>query len=235
MSRYISRRAIVVLESPWELDETDANRTSVLPFVEGIGKLTADTVVHYANFYDKSSFEKGLECLCKGDLEGRVVYVSAHGDENRIGDVRLTDLLLAIAQKSEEFKIDGVILGGCFVGERTEEMAECIKGSRLRWCVGYKAAVDWLPTMMVDCSILSTMSGLRSDVFKSWEKLISKIAAAFEYFNPKMAIESDADGHIVTMQEAMSVVVQPSGQGFKAKEVSEDVWMEHTALKEIND
>ena len=56
MSRYQSRLAIVVLESPSELDETDSNRTSVLPFIKGIGKLTGDTAVHYANFYDKSSF-----------------------------------------------------------------------------------------------------------------------------------------------------------------------------------
>jgi hypothetical protein len=235
MSRYLSRRAIVVLESPWELDETDANRTSVLPFVEGIGKLTGDTAVHYANFYDKSSFEKGLECLCKGDLKGRIVYIAAHGKKDRIGNVRLMDLLSAIALKSEEFQIDGVVLGACFVGGRTIDVEDCIKGSRLRWCVGYSAAVDWLPATLVDCSILSAMSGLRSDVFKSRKRLISKIASAVELFNPHTIIGVDVNENGVALQDALSVVAQPVGQGFRAKEVSEDVWFEHTALEELND
>lgn len=38
-------RAIIVLEAPWALDDTDANRTSVLPFVEGVAKYAGDTEV----------------------------------------------------------------------------------------------------------------------------------------------------------------------------------------------
>lgn len=54
--RHSSNRAILILESPWELDYSDSNRTSVLPFVEGVGKLAGDTEVYHANFYDKNSF-----------------------------------------------------------------------------------------------------------------------------------------------------------------------------------
>lgn len=230
MSRYLSKRAILVLESPWELDETDANRTSVLPFVEGIGRLAGDTVVHYANFYDTKSFEKGLECLCKGNLKGRIVYVAAHGENDRIGNVKLMDLLTAIAQKSEEFQIDGVVLGACFVGGKTIDLENCIQGSRLRWCVGYNAAVDWLRASLVDCSILSAMSGIRSNVYRNRERLISNISEAIEPFNPYMEIGTDADDNTVTLQETLCVVVQPVGQGYKAKEVSEEVWEDHTAL-----
>ncbi|MCA1773838.1 MAG: hypothetical protein LC677_15020, partial [Halomonas sp.] len=67
MSTRHASRAILVLESPWELDSQDANRSSVIPFVQGVAKLTGDTDVHHANFYDKKSFEMALECLCKGD------------------------------------------------------------------------------------------------------------------------------------------------------------------------
>lgn len=235
MSRYLSKRAILVLESPWELDETDANRTSVLPFVEGIGRLTGDTVVHYANFYDKSSFEKGLECLCKGNLKGRIVYVAAHGEKDRIGKVKLMHLLTAIAQKSEEFQIDGVVLGACFVGGKTIDMEDCIQGSRLRWCVGYNAAVDWLRASLVDCSILAAMSGLRSDVYRNRERLVENIYRAIEPFNPYMEIGTDADDNTVTLQETLSVVVQPVGQGYRAKEVSEEVWKDHSGLDGIFD
>lgn len=45
--RKVSRasRAILVLEAPWALDEADAHRTSVLPFIEGIAKLAGDVEV----------------------------------------------------------------------------------------------------------------------------------------------------------------------------------------------
>lgn len=46
--RKVSRasRAILVLEAPWALDEADAHRTSVLPFIEGIAKLAGDVEVY---------------------------------------------------------------------------------------------------------------------------------------------------------------------------------------------
>lgn len=58
-----NRRAILILESPWELDSTDTNRSSVLPFVEGIAKLTGNTDVFHANFYDACSGQPKVDTL----------------------------------------------------------------------------------------------------------------------------------------------------------------------------
>ena len=44
-AKQLDRRAILVLESPWELDSHDANRSSVLPFVEGVAKLAGNTAL----------------------------------------------------------------------------------------------------------------------------------------------------------------------------------------------
>ena len=61
------------------LDDGDANRSSVLPFIEGVAKLAGDTEVYHANFYDKRSFEMALDCLCKTKFQNTIVYVAAHG------------------------------------------------------------------------------------------------------------------------------------------------------------
>lgn len=45
-----SSNAILVLKSPWGLDENDNNRSSVVPFMQGIAKFTGDTEVFHANF-----------------------------------------------------------------------------------------------------------------------------------------------------------------------------------------
>lgn len=72
-------RAIIVLELPWELDSTDANRSSVLPFISGIAKLAGDTDVLHANFYDESSLLLAAKCLAKSRHKNAVVYDAAHG------------------------------------------------------------------------------------------------------------------------------------------------------------
>ncbi len=76
---HYSNRAILILENPWELDSADCNRTSVLPFVEGIAKLAGDTEVFHANFYDKRSFDRALEILCSARFNNAVIYIAAHG------------------------------------------------------------------------------------------------------------------------------------------------------------
>jgi hypothetical protein len=39
MPKHTSSNCILVIESPWELDGQDSNRSSVVPFIEGIAKL----------------------------------------------------------------------------------------------------------------------------------------------------------------------------------------------------
>ena len=48
-----TNKAILILESPWELDDGDANRSSVLPFIEGVAKINGDIEVYHANFYGR--------------------------------------------------------------------------------------------------------------------------------------------------------------------------------------
>lgn len=85
MTKKHAHRTILVLESPWGLDDADANRSSVLPFVEGVAKYAGDTEVFHANFYDRSSFEKALACLCRTRYSNTIVYIAAHGSKWKIG------------------------------------------------------------------------------------------------------------------------------------------------------
>jgi len=83
MTRHHARRAIIVLEAPWELDDKDANRSSVLTFIEGVAKFAGDMEVLHANFYDKSSFKYALKCLCKTRYQNAIVYIAAHGGRGK--------------------------------------------------------------------------------------------------------------------------------------------------------
>ncbi|PWV78258.1 hypothetical protein [Halomonas sp. A11-A] len=224
MSKYHASRAILVLESPWELDDKDANRSSVIPFIEGVAKLTGDTEVHYANFYDERSFQIALDCLCKGELESRIVYIAAHGHQKRVAGVDILKLLSRVADKSRRYHIDGVLLGSCFVGEHTTTMEVCLEESRLRWCIGYSAATYWLDASLIDCAILAAMSRLEHDDFLERDVPIETLAEALQLFDPQALIGEDYGGAAVALKDAMSFVLQLRGRGQRARNVTGQVW-----------
>jgi len=226
MRRRFGNRAILVLESPWEMDDTDANRTSVLPFIEGLAKMAGDTDVHYANFYDGNSFAKALECLCKGERRSRIVYIAAHGYRDQIADASMRDLLFQVAKQSKKHRIDGVLMGSCFVGENSATMETYLEGSRLRWCIGYNSATYWLDGTLIDCRLLAILSRLQDKHFKDRELPIKAMAKALSLFNPEVVIGSDYHEKNVTLKEGMSFVLQLRGKGNRARTITDAVWDE---------
>lgn len=47
MPKSKSSNCILVIESPWKLDDHDSNRSSVVPFIQGIARLQGDTEVYF--------------------------------------------------------------------------------------------------------------------------------------------------------------------------------------------
>lgn len=227
--RHSSNRAILVLESPWELDGSDSNRTSVLPFVEGVAKYAGDTEVFHANFYDESSFKKALACLCKSRFSNTIVYVAAHGYKRDIGGVEIIRLLSKIGLESKKYNITGVMLGSCFVGENTTALEASLEDSNLKWCVGYASESDWLAGTLIDCSILIEMSKLDNDEFSNADAMIEHFSRAIAHFSVSFKIGNDYKTKPVSLRESLKFVIQPSGKGRRAALVSNEVFKAYDA------
>jgi len=227
MRNQSSNRAILVLESPWELDSGDANRSSVLPFIEGVAKLAGDTEVYHANFYDKKSFIFALNCLCKTQFKNTIVYIAAHGYKQKIGNMKISDLLFEIGRKSKEYNITGIMLGSCFVGENTTTMEAYIEQTNIKWCAGYSSTSMWLEGTMIDCAILAKMSTLDNRDFSKEHLLINRLAEALSPFSSTYQIGDDYDEDPINLKNSMNFVIQPAGQGKHAKTVSKAVFDAH--------
>lgn len=225
--KHSSNRAILVLEAPWELDDSDSNRSSVMPFVEGIAKYAGGTEVYHANFYDKSSFGKALDCLCKEKFRNTIVYMAAHGYKKETGNVKVSDALVLIGIKSRGCNITGVMLGSCFVGENNTTMEACLEGTNLKWCAGYSSSSYWLSGTMIDCSILAHMSQLEGDDFKSRDLIIQTLGSAISNFSSSCPIGEDYQEVSVSLEDSLQFVVQPAGQGQRARTVSSEVFSIH--------
>lgn len=227
MKKPHAHRAILVLESPWGLDDADANRSSVIPFIEGVAKLAGDTEVFHANFYDKSSFAKALDCLCKTRYRNTTVYIAAHGSERRVGNVDLLEALIQINSRSRDYNITGVLLGACYAGKASSTLQACIEESAIRWCVGYASSAKWMEGTLIDCAILSVMSELTEADHRDADRLTEALAEALAPFSASYPIGEDGKDRPVTLKDSLQAVVQPAGQGYKARNVSGQVFHAH--------
>lgn len=219
MTKKHAHRAILVLESPWGLDDADANRSSVLPFVEGVAKYAGDMEVFHANFYDKTSFEKALACLCRTRYSNTIVYIAAHGSERKIGGVNILDALVEVNLRSRDYNITGVLLGACYTGAATTTMEACIEGGAIRWCAGYASSANWLEGTLIDCALLSAMSAL--DDYRDPDKLTDALADALAPFDGSFAIGCDKRDKPVALRDSLRAVIRPAGQGFRPRDVSD--------------
>lgn len=219
-----ARRAILVLECPWELDANDSNRTSVLPFVEGIAKLVGDVEVYHANFYDKRSLEQALGFLCVTRYDNALMYIAAHGAGRKIAGVDIGDLMFAVGEHAQRSNISGVVLGSCFVGKHTTTLEVYLQETKLRWCAGYSSESNWLVGTMIDCSIMGRMIDLEEGDLANRDVMISELAEAIEPFSESFIIGNDTRDRPVALRDSIQFVVQPRGQGQRARTVTAEVF-----------
>lgn len=227
MPKKYANRAIMILESPWELDATDANRSTVLPFIEGVAKLSGDTDVLHANFYDESSLLSAANCLAKSRHRNAIVYIAAHGGNGKVGSVELLSVLAAIQVFAKQSNITGVLIGSCYGGQCSTKLEAGIEGSQLRWCASYASSASWLQGTMIDCAILESMIDLPKAAYKSRDKMIERLARAVSPFSSTYPIGEDEDDEPVLLRDSLQFVVQPEGSGHRARNVSTDVFALH--------
>ncbi|MCU6665066.1 hypothetical protein D3C75_256150 [compost metagenome] len=219
-----SKNAILVLESPWKLDDYDANRSSVLPFVQGIAKMHGNTEVYSLNFYNKASFDLALECLCRQKFDNTIVYVAAHGSKTHIGDVSLKHILTKINEKSRKFNIKGLMLGSCFAGSKTWLLEGFTEDSKLTWCAGYSSSCYWLQGTMIDCAIIHRALSIEDEHYQNREDMEEAFAAAIAPFAPNSVIGTNAKDESVALSQSLQFVIQPEGRGFRARLSSEPIF-----------
>lgn len=229
-----SRRAILVLESPWELDERDANRSSVVPFIEGIAKYAGDTDVYHANFYDKKTFKLAFDLLRRCGADNTLVYIAAHGAKGKIAGSRIDDLIFEIGAHARENNITGLMIGSCYVGEDTTMMEVFMETTGLRWCAGYGSSCDWLSGTMIDCAILAQMLELDEDDLGDREVMIESLSYALSPFSKTCVIGADKHDDDVALENSLNFVVQPSGRGYRAKDVTQDVLEEYELFQKYD-
>ena len=107
-------------------------------------------------------------------------------------------------------------------------------GTSLRWAVGYRHAVDWLPSTQIDLALMAAMVRGDRAYQDSDEGLVARFAEALKLFDPLAEIATDYGDNMVrrALEETISVTVQSAGRGKRPWTLAaEDLW----PLDEVED
>ncbi|MFT0183502.1 hypothetical protein ACMSIO_24090 [Pseudomonas benzopyrenica] len=223
--------AILIFEGVWNLYDSDINRSSVLPFFEGLAKTRSDIEVIHTRFYDDRSFKSAFKALTTDvSFKNAIVYVSAHGDGKRIGEAKIVDIMVKCNLESRAANITGVVLGSCFSAgtERrpVDETIKClIQDSRLAWVSSYRCAGNWLEGTLIDLCLIKQMLLIGDKVFESEQDIVENLAEGIACFSPHSNFGWSSDEDALNLKESLAFFAQPRGQGHRAKCITESVWL----------
>jgi hypothetical protein len=213
--------ALLVLEGPWWTPAHKPKRPSVLPFLEGLEKYKGNFNIYYTNFYEARGFRKALEDDLVHTREDRLfLYIAAHGGSRTVGalesesgksittGMRLTTLLKGVRKVASYSNIEGMILGSCTLGVNREELLATLKTSPISWIFGYACEIDWIPSTLIDLTILEQLMSIKKEDLKSRTKIIGAFANALTRFNGEYPLCREQN-RSVPLKYAISLSVKP--------------------------
>lgn len=223
------KNAILILEAPWQLNENDQNTVSVLPFFEGLERLSGKFDLYHSHFYESKSFEMALDNLTRVHYERCYIYIACHGRGQRLHNMNLKNALEKINKKAQEHNILGVVIGACLVGNNTDVMSDFMKKSSIVWKFGYKCVVDWLNGTLLDLSIFRHLLDIREPDLSNDQSIVKFFQKATYNYDPQGSIgyevlrnEAGEDEFFsIETCKSLSLVVQSRGQGKTPLDYSE--------------
>ncbi len=230
-----SKRAVLILEGPWNLDSNDANRSSVLPFFEGMAKEFHDVEIFYSRYYDYNSFQLALTEITRPEFKSSIIYIAGHGDGKTVSGANIKKIFKDCSIKSRKINATGVVIGSCFSAGTAKspldgEIASMIHDSQLSWAAAYTCASNWFVSTMIDCALIRQMIRATARKLSCKESIAAELAAAISPFSPTHelggdSVESDSDENPVQLRDGLVFFAQSDGQGYKAQEITDEVWV----------
>jgi len=225
----MTQKALLVLEGPWWTPETNPKRPSVLPFIQGLEKLTGSFNVYYSNFYEIAGFKRALRDDLTHTREKRLfLYIAAHGSGRKVASsdyysgIQLKTILAELKNLAQYKNLEGVVIGSCEIGNNTHDFQDAVTGSRIRWIFGYTCEINWLVSTVIDLSVFEHLVELRESSLSDQAKIIGAFVQALKRFNGEYRIGHDKEGgRPVELKNAVSLVIQPSGKGKKPRDVTD--------------
>jgi hypothetical protein len=215
-------KALIVLESPWfDLEQDPKQRTSIRPFLQGLADFY-DVSLYYSTFHNLESFNHSVKRYEDVKAKSHIIYVASHGKGGRVAaagrHIQLKKLLECIPDNYEA--LDGIMLGACDVGN-SKAVQYGLKRNRACWIFGYRHAVGWMASTLVDMAILDAV--LVEGHTLSRKQTIGAFANALRRFDGNWAIADDGPERPITIKETIALWFHEHKQGTKPRLVTDEL------------
>ena len=225
-----SKRAVLILEGPWNMDQHDANRSSVLPFFEGMAKQFHDVEVIYSRYYDLRSFRLALEEITAPEFKSSIIYIAGHGDGKTVSGANIKKVFQECSLASSKVNARGVVIGSCFSAGTDnapldDEIISMIHDSNISWAAAYNCASYWFAGTMIDCAMTRQMLMANEKILSKKESIASELAKAISPFSRTYKVGTHSNEvDLVHLSDGLVFFAQSAGQGHKAQEITGQVW-----------
>ena len=134
--------------------------------------------------------------------------------------MNLTTVLAKINNKAQKRNIIGVILGSCLIGNNTGHLEAYTESSSIVWKIGYKCSVDWLEGTFLDLKFFNNLMKLDEDEYADKDVVLAEMQDVLNVYNPMASIGWDKNEEDMAISDSLTAIIQPKGQGHKAKDYS---------------
>ena len=162
--------------------------------------------------------------MLEAEYEEYYIYIACHGNGRKLENMHLTSALDAINRQAKAKNIIGVVTGACLVGENVTHFEVFSESSFIVWQFGYKCSVNWLDGTLIDLKVFDTLIGLTEPHLYDREEVIALFQLALTDFRPDASIGTNKKDDPMPLSSSLTLVIQPRGQGHKAKDNSSDLF-----------
>ena len=180
--------ALLVLENPWDEPVGGTRRLTVLPFFEGLERIHANLSVYYSSFHNLAGIRAALDLDLQLTKEPRqILYIGSHGQGKMLTNIRLADLRRSIRARAS--RVEGVIISSCDVCSDSHELIKLVEGTTIRWAIGYRCAVSWFDSMVIELALLNSLAAHPITYKSSWESLEGFFGTALQLLNTQHMLD----------------------------------------------
>lgn len=193
------------------------------PFVEGLCQLHSARLI-YRTFTTVQEL-RSLFNLTPYREKGRfIIYVAGHGDGGRLvvdpgGDgINLSTVARSLNRPGSWGRVESVWLGTCDVAN-AKSMREFLVDSGARLVGGYRCAVDWETSLLIDLSVLQSL--LSSGEMVDRKRAIAVLGRGLRPFSSGWPIGDDHDGQRQPLVDAIRVLARDKARRGAPEDITE--------------
>ena len=217
---------LIVFEAPWDDNFHAFDQMTVKPHFEGLVRNIDGIKLYYERFFNLASLQYGLQVAFNNIHDGQcIIYIAGHGQNGAFGggaaNINVGPFVNYMTGLfNNNFHLYGLMFGCCNIGNNDALSVLANGQGSANWVHAYTPSVDWLPSTLLDMSIVSNMvkaANHDGGAVMNAAGILNHYCDGLEVFNGNLILNqadvNDNNGKVdpVSMRDSFRIWVGPMG------------------------